>query len=63
MKSRWLMVGVVLVMGALAVGIPRLKAAPVEVGKVNWGRDYEAALASSKESGKPVLLLFQEVPG
>lgn len=36
---------------------------PVEVGKVIWERDYEAALASAKRSGKPVFLLFQEVPG
>lgn len=37
--------------------------APVEVGKVSWGRDFEAALAESAKSGKPVFLLFQEVPG
>ena len=36
---------------------------PVAVGKVTWGRDYEAALASSKTSGKPLFVLFQEVPG
>ncbi len=36
---------------------------PVEVGTVNWNRDLPAALASSKKSGKPVFLLFQEVPG
>jgi hypothetical protein len=36
---------------------------PIEVGKVNWQRDFDAALASSKESGKPVFVLFQEVPG
>jgi len=36
---------------------------PVEVGDVNWGRDFEAALKMSAESGKPVLVLFQEVPG
>ncbi|MGL5018950.1 MAG: VPGUxxT family thioredoxin-like (seleno)protein, type 2 [Luteolibacter sp.] len=36
---------------------------PVEVGKVIWGRDYESALASAKQSGKPIFLLFQEVPG
>ncbi len=36
---------------------------PVEVGKVTWGRDYEAAIASSKKSGKPLCVLFQEVPG
>ena len=36
---------------------------PVEVGHVNWGRDFDAALEMSAESGKPVLVLFQEVPG
>ena len=36
---------------------------PVEVGDVNWGRDFDAALAMSAASGKPVLVLFQEVPG
>lgn len=35
---------------------------PVEVGTVAWGRDLPAALAASKKSGKPVFLLFQEVP-
>ena len=36
---------------------------PVEIGHVRWGRDLDAALAASKQSGKPVLLLFQEIPG
>lgn len=36
---------------------------PVEVGVVSWGRDFDSALRSSKASGKPVFLLFQEVPG
>lgn len=36
---------------------------PVEVGNVAWGRDYDAALTASAESGKPIFLLFQEVPG
>ena len=36
---------------------------PVEIGLVNWSRDLDAAFASSKKSGKPVFLLFQEVPG
>lgn len=36
---------------------------PVEVGKVSWGRDYQVALAAAKTTGKPVFLLFQEVPG
>ena len=36
---------------------------PEAVGKVRWGRDLNAALAASKQSGKPVFALFQEVPG
>lgn len=36
---------------------------PVELGAVRWGRDLPRALAESRTSGKPVLLLFQEVPG
>ncbi|MEO8616310.1 MAG: VPGUxxT family thioredoxin-like (seleno)protein, type 2 [Luteolibacter sp.] len=36
---------------------------PVAVGTVAWGRDYGTALASAKTAGKPVFLLFQEVPG
>ena len=28
-----------------------------------WGRNFDAALAISKASGKPVFLLFQEIPG
>ena len=35
----------------------------VEVGNVHWGRNFDAALKMSAESGKPVLVLFQEVPG
>lgn len=36
---------------------------PVEVGLVRWQRDYEKSLVASKESGKPLFVLFQEVPG
>ncbi len=36
---------------------------PVELGKVRWGRDLPAALAESERTGRPVFLLFQEVPG
>ena len=34
-----------------------------ELGRVNWGRDLDAAKAKSAESGKPILVLFQEIPG
>lgn len=36
---------------------------PVELGKVNWIRNYDQAINLSIEKGLPVFLLFQEVPG
>ena len=36
---------------------------PIEVGDVRWGRDLDAAFENSAKAGKPVLVLFQEVPG
>lgn len=36
---------------------------PTELGKVSWLRNYDDALAEAKKTGKPVLILFQEVPG
>ncbi|GJQ57932.1 MAG: hypothetical protein D8M57_04185 [Candidatus Scalindua sp. AMX11] len=41
----------------------RAKENPVEVGSVKWGRDLDDALTKSSETGRPVFLLFQEVPG
>ena len=35
----------------------------IEVGIVKWNRDLQGALTESGKSGRPVLLLFQEVPG
>ncbi len=40
-----------------------IAASATEIGQVRWGRDLDAALAQSDASGKPVLVLFQEVPG
>jgi peptide methionine sulfoxide reductase MsrA len=36
---------------------------PEELGKVNWHRDYQKALNLAKKEQKPILILFQEVPG
>lgn len=36
---------------------------PVELGKVNWVRNYDQAIKASEQSGKPIFTLFQEVPG
>ncbi|MEO6190690.1 MAG: thioredoxin family protein, partial [Saprospiraceae bacterium] len=34
-----------------------------ELGKVKWGRNLEQAQLESKISGKPILIIFQEIPG
>lgn len=36
---------------------------PRELGAVRWLRDFDAALAESGKTGKPALVLFDEVPG
>jgi hypothetical protein len=36
---------------------------PVELGRVRWGRDLDQAKKLASTSGKPILILFQEVPG
>jgi hypothetical protein len=36
---------------------------PVELGQVNWLRDYAQARARAKEAKKPLVVLFDEVPG
>lgn len=38
-------------------------ATPIELGRIPWVRNLPKALAASKTSGKPVMLLFDEVPG
>ena len=39
------------------------RANPVELGKIQWRRGFDEALVESKNSGRPLLVLFQEVPG
>jgi Thioredoxin-like len=36
---------------------------PEELGAVHWLRDLDTGLGEAKKSGKPILILFQEVPG
>lgn len=36
---------------------------PVELGAVHWLRDLDAGTAEAERTGKPMLILFQEVPG
>jgi hypothetical protein len=41
----------------------RRQESPRELGAVNWSRDLDAALARSVRVDRPVLILFDEVPG
>lgn len=41
---------------------PKLRSAR-ELGKVRWWRDYAGAKAEAKKTKKPLLILFDEVPG
>ncbi len=36
---------------------------PVELGAVRWGRDFAAAERAALAQDRPLLVLFQEVPG
>lgn len=36
---------------------------PIELGDVHWLRSMEEAQGKSKKEGKPILILFQEIPG
>ncbi len=38
-------------------------ASPRELGDVAWLRNLEAGLERSRKQERPVLLLFQEIPG
>lgn len=48
---------------SLLVAVSAGAATPVELGKVNWDRKLEPSLEKAAKDGKPVFLLFQEIPG
>ncbi|MEM6675609.1 MAG: hypothetical protein AAF726_22350 [Planctomycetota bacterium] len=52
-----------LVIAAAGLAAVALGDTPTELGAVDWGRKLEPALERAGTSGKPVLLLFQEIPG
>ncbi len=63
MKIRIIAILIVLVVLSSAANGGQTTENPVEVGDVHWGRDFYASLRRSAEEGKPVLVLFQEIPG
>lgn len=60
MKSFGLVIS--LLVACAACGQQRFDNVP-ELGNVHWYRDYDRALEHSEQVGKPVFILFQEVPG
>jgi len=56
------MKGLILLL-AIVIGSMAVAQKQEELGKVDWLRDFDQAIAQSKEEGKPILILFQEVPG
>lgn len=60
------LLGTVLLGTVLLGGVPGTafaKEQRVELGRVAWMRDFEAALGEGRRTGKPVLVLFTEIPG
>ncbi|CAN5422582.1 hypothetical protein BH23VER1_BH23VER1_11470 [soil metagenome] len=57
------MVAVLIAVAFVPAAVKGERSAHPELGTIGWGRDLGAALTASARSGKPVLLLFQEVPG
>src|SRR5437764_1183987 len=52
------------VMLAAVISVPLWTGSnPPELGRVNWMRGYDAAQKLSAQTGKPLLVLFDEVPG
>lgn len=63
-RSRWgASLAWALVFGVLAARPGRLEATPKELGAVAWRRDFRAAEQEARRVGRPLLILFDEVPG
>jgi len=62
---RFSLLTVLLLSGALLGPTPDALAADQarELGRVRWERDLDRGLERARETGRPVFLLFQEVPG
>ncbi len=48
---------------ALTAAVAAQNGPTTEFGLIGWQRDFAAAKAAAKNAKKPLLLLFQEVPG
>ena len=62
-KTVGLMVAAVMLPAIIFQGSSLVGQTQVELGQVNWNRDLDAAKKLSSETGKPLFVQFQEVPG
>ena len=68
LKNGWLKTALILVLGGVWNGAsnaesPKRDDDVIEKGKVAWMSDLDTAKQESKKTGKPMFLLFQEIPG
>jgi hypothetical protein len=63
MTLRNLTLVVVVLLGLWAGSDAATAGRPKELGRIPWIRNYDEGLAAVRETGRPMLLLFQEVPG
>lgn len=67
MKFKWILpVLFIIISGpksSFSQHFPFPKNNPVELGKINWFRNYASAVKESEIKNLPILILFQEVPG
>jgi len=48
---------------AIAVSAAFAGEQPQELGTIHWKRDFAAAQKAAKQADRPLLVLFDEVPG
>lgn len=71
MNRRYRLLDLRLLVVIIALGAPRIHAdaedalrdRPVELGAIDWRRGFDEAQSVARSTGKPMLVLFQEVPG
>ena len=61
-RVMWIALGL-LAGGTMLPGLATPTGDPVEIGRVKWNLDFDRATRLTRDSAKPMLLLFQEIPG
>lgn len=59
-RKGWAVMGLLF---GLAFGAEAAQGVPRELGRVDWGRSLTEALVESQGNGRPLFILFQEIPG